>query len=70
VNSNLERSILRFLDIEGVIEVFSGRRVDSEYSLGSEIISRLELSFRDTACQLYTCSCNRRLTTMVEEVDT
>jgi hypothetical protein len=70
VNSNLESPIFRLLDIKRIIEIFSGRRINSEYSLGSEIISRLELSFWDTACQSYTYDRCGRLTTMGEEVDT
>jgi hypothetical protein len=48
VDPDLECPIFRFLDIEGIIEILGSRWINSEHSLGSEIISRLELSLRDT----------------------
>jgi hypothetical protein len=70
VDSDFEGPIFRFLDIERVIEIFGSRRINREHSLGSQIISRLELSFWDTACQSYTYDRCGKLTTMEEEVDT
>lgn len=53
MDSNLESSILRFLDIESIIQIFGGRWIDGEDPLGSQIISRLEFSLGDTRRQCY-----------------
>jgi hypothetical protein len=70
VDSDLESPVFRLLDVEGIIQIFSGRRINRENPFSSQIISRLELSFWDTACQLYTYARCGRLTTTEEEVDT